>query len=83
MLGRGNRSTQGRPDPGRYSGKLETNHLSYSTANLRPSYSTVKNWVARFTTGHLSTEDNERARRPIPVTIPESMDAIHSMILDD
>jgi transposase len=22
------------------------------------SYSTVKNWVARFRTGHLSTEDN-------------------------
>jgi hypothetical protein len=34
---------RGNPDPGRYSGKLETNHLSYSTADIRPSFSTVKN----------------------------------------
>jgi hypothetical protein len=29
-----------------------------------PSYSTVKNWVARFGTGHLSTEDEEGSMRP-------------------
>jgi hypothetical protein len=29
-----------------------------------PSYSTVKNWVARFGTGHLSTEDKEHSGRP-------------------
>jgi transposase len=49
----------------------------------RPSYSTVKNWVARFRRGHLSTEDEERSGRPTRVTIPENVDAIHSMILDD
>jgi transposase len=48
----------------------------------RPSYSTVKNWVARFRTGHLSTEDEERSGRPTQVKIPEN-NAIHSMILDD
>jgi transposase len=46
------------------------------------SYSTVKNWVARFRTGHLSTED-EHSGRPNQVTVPENMDAIYSMILDD
>jgi transposase len=45
--------------------------------------SAVKNWVAKFRTGHLSTEDKERFRRPAEVTLPEHVDAIHSMILDD
>jgi hypothetical protein len=36
-----------------------------------------------FTTGHMSTEDKEHSGRPTQVTIPENMDAIHSMILDD
>jgi hypothetical protein len=31
----------------------------------------------------LSTEDEERSGRPTPVTIPQNVDAIHSMILDD
>jgi hypothetical protein len=47
------------------------------------SYSTVKNWGARFRTSHLSTEDKERSGGPTQVTISENMDAIHSMILDD
>jgi transposase len=46
-----------------------------------PSYSAVKNWVARFRTGHLSTEDEELSGRPIQVTIPENVDAIHFMNL--
>jgi transposase len=29
-----------------------------------PSYSTVKNWVARFRTGHSSTKDEKRSGRP-------------------
>jgi hypothetical protein len=33
--------------------------------------------------GHLSTEDEERSERPTQVTIPENVDAIHSIILDD
>jgi hypothetical protein len=36
-----------------------------------PSYSTVKNWVARFGTDHLSTED-ELSMRPTQVTILEN-----------
>jgi transposase len=51
--------------------------------DTRPSYSTVKNWVARFRTGHLSTEDEERSGEQTQVTIPENVDAIHSMILEN
>jgi hypothetical protein len=43
----------------------------------------VKNWVARFRTGHLSTEDKERSGRPTQATIADNMGAIHSMILID
>jgi hypothetical protein len=48
-----------------------------------PSHSTFKNWVARFRIRNLSTEDDERSGRLTQVTVPENMDAIHSMILDD
>jgi transposase len=44
---------------------------------------TVKNWFARFRTGHLSTEGKERSGRPTQVTVPENVDAIHSIIMDD
>jgi transposase len=44
-----------------------------------PSYSTVKNWIARFRTGHLSTGDKECSGRPTLATIPENVDTIHSM----
>jgi transposase len=53
------------------------------SVDKRPSYFIVKNWVARFRTGHLRSEDEERSGRPTQVAIPENMDAIHSMILDD
>jgi transposase len=46
-----------------------------------PSYSTVKNWVARFRTGHMSNECKEHSGRPNQVTIPENVDSRHSMIL--
>jgi transposase len=57
--------------------------MSVTLGVKRPSCSTVKNCVARFRTGHLSTYDEERSGRPTQVTIPENMDAIHSMLLDD
>jgi hypothetical protein len=47
------------------------------------SYSIVKKWVTRFRTGHLSTEDKQRFEDQLEETIPENVDAIHSMILDD
>jgi hypothetical protein len=57
-------------------------YMSLTLGCMRPSYSTLKNWVARFRTGHLS-KDEERSGRRNQVTIPENVDAIHSMILDD
>jgi transposase len=56
--------------------------MSVTVGDKRPSYSTVKQWVDRFRAAHLSIED-ERSGKPTQVTIPESVDAIHSMILDD
>jgi transposase len=57
--------------------------ISVTLYDKRPFYSTVKKWVARFRTGSLSTEDKERSGIPTQVTVPENVDAIHSMILDD
>jgi transposase len=51
--------------------------------NKRPSYSTVKNWVAKFRTGHLSAEEEKLSGSPNQATIPENVDAIHSMILNN
>jgi hypothetical protein len=57
--------------------------MSVTLSDKRPSYCTVKHWVAGFRTGHLSTEDEEHSGRPTEVTVPENVDAIHSKILDD
>jgi hypothetical protein len=46
-----------------------------------PCNSTVKNWVARFKTGHFSTKDEDHPGRPLVVTVPEN--AVYSMILTD
>jgi hypothetical protein len=43
----------------------------------------VNKWVSRFRTGQFSTEVEERSGRPTQVTIPENVDEIYSMILDD
>jgi hypothetical protein len=40
------------------------NDMSATLGDKRPSYSTVTNCVARFRTGHLSTEDVECCGRP-------------------
>jgi hypothetical protein len=40
--------------------KKNYDDLSVTLGDKCPSYSTVKNWVAWFKTGHLSTEDEER-----------------------
>jgi transposase len=57
--------------------------MSVTLGDKHPFYSTVKSWISRFKTGHLTTEDKERSGRPTEVTIPENVDAIHSTILDD
>jgi hypothetical protein len=57
--------------------------MSVTLGDKRPSYSTVKNWVARFRRGNLKTKDEELSGRPTQVTIPVNVETIHSMILDD
>lgn len=48
-----------------------------------PSYSTVKNWVADFKRGRKTTSDEDRSGRPADVTTPETIDAVHNLILND
>jgi len=48
-----------------------------------PSYAIVKNWVAQFKRGDFSTCDAPRSGRPKTVTIPEFIDQIHKLILED
>ena len=47
-----------------------------------PSYATIKNWVAQFTCD-FSTCDAPCPGRPKTVTIPEIIDQIHKLILED
>jgi transposase len=63
--------------PKRNSAKRIYNDISVKLGDKRPSYYTVRNWVARFKTGHLSTEDKDVSGRPIEVTIPGNVDTIH------
>jgi hypothetical protein len=67
----------------RKSAEIIYDNMSVILGEKRPSYSIVKNCVAKFRTGHLGTEDEECSGRPTQVTIPENVDAIHCMILDD
>ena len=46
-------------------------------------YVTVRNWVAHFKRCDFSTRDASRPGRPKPVTIPEIIDHIHEIILED
>ena len=46
-----------------------------------PSYVTVKNWVAQFKRGDVSTCDVPRRGRPKTVNTPEIIDQIHELFL--
>ena len=46
-------------------------------------YATVKNWVVQFKRGDFSTCDAPRPGRPNTVTIPDIIDQIHELILED
>ena len=48
-----------------------------------PSLATIKNWVAQFKRGDFSTCDAPRPGRPTTVTIPEIIDQIQKLILED
>ena len=57
--------------------------MSITLGEKSPSYLTVKNWVARCKTEHFSTEGKDCPRKATLVTVPENVDAIHSMIVAD
>ena len=57
--------------------------LTETLGEYAPSYATVKNWVAQFKLGDFSTCVPPRPGRPKIVTIPETIDQIHELILED
>jgi hypothetical protein len=73
------------PKKGTWPTKLMMICMSITLVDNSPSYSTFKNWVARFGTGHLSTENEECSRRQIQVTIqshvPDAKSQIHILSL--
>ena len=48
-----------------------------------PTYANVKNWVVQFKRDDFSTCDAPRPGRPKTVTIPEIIDQIHEILLED
>ena len=48
-----------------------------------PSYAAVENSVAQFKRGDIFTCDAPRPGRPITMTIPEIIDKIHELVLED
>jgi len=57
--------------------------LTETLREYSPLYTTVKNWVARFKRGDFSTCDAPRPGRPKTVTIPDIIDQIHELILEN
>lgn len=48
-----------------------------------PGEATIRKWFAKFRTGHMSTEDDERSGRPKEAVTDENIQKIHKMILND
>ena len=57
--------------------------LTETLGEHAPSYATVKNWVAQFKGGDFSTCDAPRLGRPKKIIIPEIIDQLHEVILED
>lgn len=58
-------------------------HMQHTLGDRAPSKSTVKKWVRNFKCGHMSTETSPRSGRPKEVTIPEFINSVHTMIIND
>jgi hypothetical protein len=56
-------------------------YISVTLGDRRPSYSTVRNWAARFRIGHSRTVDEEHYGISTEVTVPENVDGIHCVTL--
>jgi len=57
--------------------------LTETLGEHAPSYAIVKNWVAQFKHGDISTYVAPHPGRPKTVTTPEIIDHIHELILED
>jgi len=57
--------------------------LTETLGKHAPSYTTAKNWVARFKCGDFSTYVAPRPGRPKTVTTPEIVAQIHELFLED
>jgi hypothetical protein len=57
--------------------------MSVTSGDKYPFYSIVKNWAARFIIVYLSNEKEVHSGKPTQVRIPENVNTIHSMIMDD
>ena len=57
--------------------------LTEKSGEHASSYATIKNWVAQFKCGDISTCDAPRPGQPKTVTTPEIIDQIHELVLED
>jgi len=57
--------------------------LTETLGEHTPSYATIKNWVTQFKRGNFSTCDAPCPGRPKTVTIPEIIDQINELFLED
>jgi len=57
--------------------------LKETLGECAPSYAAIKNWVAQIKRGDFSTCDVPCPGRPKTATIPEIIDQIHKLILED
>jgi hypothetical protein len=52
--------------------KQNSSNMLVTLGDKHPSNSEVNKWVARFTTGHLTTEGKECSGRRTQVTVPKT-----------
>ena len=71
------------PPPARQAPKEIHTILTETLGEITPSCATVKDWVAQFKRGDFSTCDAPRPGRPKTMNIPEIIDQIHELILEN
>ena len=57
--------------------------MSQTLGDSGPSCATVKRWVVNFKTDHFGVESEKPSGRPVPVSVPANVKAIHDMIMED
>ena len=57
--------------------------MSQTMGDSSPSYATVKCWVVNFKTGRFGVESEKPSGRPVSVSVPANVKAIHDMIMED